>query len=73
LNCAIFSSSDAVFNDIEPRYGNWFPPGQLSQTQWDYYYRSYPNGSYLLDWNGDLWYKIEGSSWKKWGAIVNWF
>lgn len=64
--------ADAVFNDIEDNYSHWFSPTQLSQTQDKYYYRFYSNGSYLMEWNGGLWYNIEGSGWNKWGAIINW-
>ena len=75
LYCEVFSEtiSDAVFNDMEANYRNWFPPTQSSQTQGEYYYRSYSNGSYLLEWNNDLWYNIEGSGWRKWGVITDWY
>jgi len=64
--------ADVIFDDIENLYSKWFPLNQASQTQDEYYYRYYPNGSYLLEWNGDLWYNLEGSGWNKWGEITNW-
>jgi hypothetical protein len=63
--------ADTVFDDVEAKNSNLFSPHQSSQTQGEYYYRRYPNGYYLLEWNDDLWYNI-GSGWKEWGALTNW-
>jgi len=65
--------ADSVFDDIESNYSHWFSPHTYSQTSGQYYYRFYPNGSYLLMWNGDFWYNIEGSGWQNAGPIVNWY
>lgn len=64
--------ADTVFNDIESRYPQWFSPHQQSQIDGEYYYRYYPNGSFLLTWNSDLWYNIEGGGWRRWGPVQNW-
>lgn len=65
-------TSDVVFNDIENNYSEWFPPRQTSQRQGEYYYRFYPNDSYLVEWSGGLWYKVQGLDWIRWGAIRDW-
>lgn len=65
--------ADFVFNKIESKYTNFFSPHTSSQTSGEYYYRYYPNDSYLLKWNNNLWYNIKGSGWQDAGLIVDWY
>jgi hypothetical protein len=65
--------ADVVFNYVEVVYSNWFYPHKTSQTWGEYYYRHYSNGSYLLLWNGELWYKIEDSDWNNAGTVHSWY
>ncbi|MBB1485797.1 hypothetical protein [Oceanospirillum sediminis] len=77
-NGSTASYADRVFNDIENNYSYYFPSSTRygSATDGEYYYRSYTMStgrtSFVLEWDGDLWYLIDGGEWNYWGPISNW-
>ncbi|MBB1487778.1 hypothetical protein [Oceanospirillum sediminis] len=69
---------DLVFDDIEEIYSQFFPVSTRngSLTEGEYYYRQYTlddgQQTYMLEWDGGLWYNVDSNGWQLWGPIANW-
>ncbi len=76
---SIEDKSNVIFDSIEGRYSQWFPPTQNTITYKnngvDTFYRYYPGtDSVLWSWmDGNLYYRIQGSSYKNAGTISDWY
>lgn len=66
--------ADAVFDYVETQYSQYFYPATYSSTADPYYYRYYSGtNSYLVAYQGNLWYNIGDTGWNNAGSLSSWY